>query len=170
MSDLKAENHTNFFNRFIFLLTLVAAIGAVICMFFISAAVGSRYILDYSIPGSLDISQIILVLIIFFPMAYVEKEGGHIKITVLYSKFPKKMVTVLNFISSTLGLILFGLMSFMSLIGAVNSFLEKEASWGDFAIPLWIPKFFIFIGATSIFIYVVINSFRKDSKGRSSNE
>lgn len=161
MSISNSEQKESHFNGFIYLLTFVAAIAAFLCMFFIAGSVASRYILDYSVPGSLDISQIILVLIIFFPLAYVEKEGGHIKITVLYSKFSPQMVKVLKMVSNILGLILFGLMSFMSLIGAINSFWQKEASWGDFAIPLWIPKFFIFIGVTSIFSYVVINSFRR---------
>ncbi len=164
MSISKPEEKKSLFNRFIFLLTVVAGIAALSCMFFISASVGSRYILDYSIPGSLDITQIILVLIIFFPLAYVEEKGGHINITVLYSRFPPKMIEVLKIVSKILALILFGLMAFMSLIGAINSFLQKEASWGDFAIPLWIPKFFIFIGVASIFGYVVINSFRRKTK------
>ena len=168
MAIAKFSSWVRSFHQFIFLLAICAGVGAFICMFFISIAVGTRYIFDYSIPGALDISQIILVLIIFFPLAFVEKMGGHIKITVLYSRFSKPTVALLTLISRALAVLLFGLTSFMSLGGAYSSFIERETSWGDFAIPLWIPKVFIFIGCSSIFLYVLIDFFfrKNDPPGR----
>jgi TRAP-type C4-dicarboxylate transport system permease small subunit len=148
------------FEHFIFILTALSAVASLFCMLFISVAVGSRYLLGYSVPGMLDITQMMLVLMIFLPLAYVEKNRGHLQITILYSVLPKRTQSVLQFIWEILACILFALIAVMSFRGMVISFMEHEASWGDLAIPLWIPKLFIFVGCTSMFLYDSIHLFR----------
>lgn len=62
-----------FLDRLIFILTVLSSLASLFCMLFISIAVGSRDILSYPVRGMLDITEMMLVLIIFLPIAYVEK-------------------------------------------------------------------------------------------------
>jgi len=149
-----------FLDRFIFILTVISGSASLFCMLFISVVVGGRYLLNYAVPGMLDITEMMLVLIIFFPLAYVEKKKGHLQITILYSILPGRMRSILEYIWKILTCILFGAMAGMSFRGMLASFLEHEASWGEIAIPLWIPKFFIFISCTAMFLYVLISLLR----------
>lgn len=55
--------------------------------------------------------------------------------------------------------VLFGLMAGFSFRGIIMSFSEGAASWGDLAIPLWIPRVFIFVGCLFMFLYDVIYLF-----------
>jgi TRAP-type C4-dicarboxylate transport system permease small subunit len=159
-----------FLDRFIFILTAVSGSASLFCMLFISAVVGGRYLLNYAVPGMLDITEMMLVLIIFFPLAYVEKKKGHLQITILYSTLPGRMRSVLEFIWRILTCALFGAMSAMSFRGMLTSFLEHEASWGEIAIPLWIPKLFIFISCTAMFLYVLIELLRPKKAGKNEGE
>src|SRR4030042_6856462 len=102
------------FNRLLFLLTALSALASLFCMVFISVAVGIRYLAGYSLPGMLDITEMMLVLIIFLPLAYVEKNKGHLQITILYSILPKRIQSVLELIWKLLTCILFGLIASMS--------------------------------------------------------
>ena len=149
-----------FLDRFIFILAVISGSASLFCMLFISFVVGGRYLLNHAIPGMLDITEMMLVLIIFFPLAYVEKNKGHLQITILYSVLPGRMRSLLEYIWKILTCALFGAMAAMSFRGMVTSFLEHEASWGELAIPLWIPKLFIFISCTAMFLYDLINFLR----------
>ena len=126
---------------------------ALICMFLICTAVGSRYIFNYNILGTLDIAQIMLVLIIFIPLAYVEKHGGHLRITILYSFFSQRAKSILDLIARIETCTLLSFMSGMALLGTFESLVERDTSWGELAIPLWIPKLFIFLGCLMLFLY-----------------
>lgn len=142
----------SFLARFILILTYLSALAALFCMLFISLAVFSR-ILGYWLPGMLEITQMMLVLMIFLPLAYVEKNKGHLQITILYSHFPERLRSTLQFTWEILTCILFALLAGMSFRGMLVSFIQHEASWGDIPIPLWIPKLFIFVGCISMFFY-----------------
>jgi TRAP-type C4-dicarboxylate transport system permease small subunit len=155
------------FDQFIFILTALSGLASLFCMFFISIAVGSRDVLNQSVPGMLEITQMMLVLIIFLPLAYVEKNKGHLQITVLYSILPRGVQSVLDLLWKILTFALFAFLAAVSFQGMVTSFLEHEASWGDLAFPLWIPKLFIFIGCLSMAIYNLVSFFqvKKDIGG-----
>ncbi|HUV59692.1 MAG TPA: TRAP transporter small permease [Desulfatiglandales bacterium] len=158
MSDLKLLNKARvFLDRLTSILVLITAWSTLIGMFLICTTVGSRYVFGYSVPGTMDISQIILVLIIFIPLVYVEKTGGHLKISIIASRYSKRTESIRALISNILTAIVFGLMSYMSMIGCITSFLEHEDSWGDIAIPLCIPKFFIFLGCLLFSLYTLGN-------------
>jgi TRAP-type C4-dicarboxylate transport system permease small subunit len=145
-----------FLDRFIFMLTCLSALASFFCMFFISVCVGSRYILGYSVPGMLETTELMLVLIIFFPLAYVERNRGHLQISILFDTFPRRAKSILQFIWRIITCILLGFIAVMSFRGMIISFSEREASWGDFPIPLWIPKLFIFVGCLAMVIYDLI--------------
>lgn len=145
-------------DRVIFILACASSLACLFCMFFISVVVGSRYLLNYSISGLLDITELMLVSIVFLPVAYVEKLGGHLQITLLFSSYSKRIQSMLNFlIWKIVSFILFGFLTWVAFEGMLISYAEKETSWGDLALPLWIPKLFIFLGCLIMCLYELIN-------------
>jgi len=150
-----------FLNRIIFISSFCAAIGALLLMFLISADVGVRTIFGDHIPGTLDLSQIILVFIIFIPLAYVEESGGHLRITLLSSRFSTRGKSIIDNICNILIIAIFGLMTCMTFKGVCISLSSHDTSWGELAIPLWIPKLFIFVGCLLFFLYALIVLFSR---------
>jgi TRAP-type C4-dicarboxylate transport system permease small subunit len=116
-----------------------------------------RTLLGPGIPGTMDICQGIMVLMIFAPLTYVEKTGGHIRISTLTSRLSKRANLILQgFITNIVMIITFGLMAFTTLRGIIESYKSGETSWGEFTVPLWIPKAVIFLGVITFLIYIVI--------------
>ncbi len=151
MSNLsRLEKIQHFFDPSMFILICIIAVGTFIDMVLITMDVGGRYLFGNPIDGTLELSQLLLVLIIYMPLAYVEKHGGHLKITLLTSHFPD-MQTKIDFISKIMCLCVFGFLTFLTFKGFSESYATRQTSWGAIELPLWIPKFFIFVGCLLYF-------------------
>jgi TRAP-type C4-dicarboxylate transport system permease small subunit len=153
---LSVAEKRRFLDYWIDFLTRVSAVASFVAMIFISLVVGARFLFNFTIPGMLDVTEMILVLIIFFPLSYVEKNGEHLQMEILFSKFPSKMKSTLKIIWKILTAILFAVLAAISLGGTLTSYYEHESSWGDLALPLWIPKLFIFLGCVSVFLLELV--------------
>ena len=72
-------------------LVIVASvgIGALMVVNFIDI-VGTKFFLT-SIPGALDISEELMVLLTLLPIAYIALERGHIRITLLEDRINPKV-------------------------------------------------------------------------------
>jgi TRAP-type C4-dicarboxylate transport system permease small subunit len=155
LSELVNTSRT-FLDRIIAALSFCAAVGTFLLMFLISTDVCVRAVFGDHIPGSLDLSQIILVFVIFIPLAYVEKSGGHLSITLLVSRLSKRANSVIGNIYKVLVIGVFGLMTRMTFKAVCTSLSEHDTSWGELAIPLWIPKAFIFLGCLIFFLSALL--------------
>ncbi|MFH1626367.1 MAG: TRAP transporter small permease [Pseudomonadota bacterium] len=127
---------------------LAVAVGVLtLCtMFLVTISIGGRYLLGKPVPSTIEISEVILVLVIFLPLAYVQQRGGHLRVMFLYSRLPKSLRTACDILALALSTMLFALMTWQTLIYALHSWASSETSWGIVPIPLWIPKFGIFFG------------------------
>ncbi|MPW25594.1 TRAP transporter small permease subunit [Alkalibaculum sp. M08DMB] len=64
--------------------------------------VAGRYLLNKPVRGTYEITELALVLIVFFGLGYAQHRDDHVVIDLLYTKFPKK----LRFIVYEFGIIL----------------------------------------------------------------
>jgi TRAP-type C4-dicarboxylate transport system permease small subunit len=77
-------------------------------MFFTTADVTCRYF-GHPIPGSYQISELVLVWIVCLAWPFATWNKGHIRVEMLLLKFPQRVRETLEFMSSLLTLCIFGL-------------------------------------------------------------
>jgi len=136
---------------------LAATMGVLtfLCMLLITCSIGGRYLLGMPVPSSVELSEAILVLVIFLPFAYIDIQGGHLRITALYSRFSTRWQKICDIFSKVVSVIFFSLMTWQTLKYAIHSWVSNEVSWGMIPIPLWIPKFAIFFGCLIFSIHLL---------------
>jgi TRAP-type C4-dicarboxylate transport system permease small subunit len=136
---------------------LTVAVGVLVffCMILITFSITGRYLFGTPVPSTDEISETILVLVIFLPLAYIERQGGHLRIMFLYSRFSERWQNVCDILAKVLVLLLLSLMTWQTLLYALHSWACNEISWGTVSIPLWIPKFSIFFGCLLFSLHVL---------------
>ena len=100
------------------LLFLLMVLGA--------ADVIGRYLLDAPIIGTLERGQIILALMIFLSWGYTQIKKGHVNVELFISKFPPRIGTVTNFITTLFMLVFTILIVWQSAVMAIETHNSGE--------------------------------------------
>lgn len=87
--------------------------------------VSGRFLFNSPITGTAEVSQYLLVVIAFLPLAYAQFKGAHIKIETIVSHFPEKLRIGLNI---------------LTLFMAISFFIIMTAQIGERAYLDWVDK------------------------------
>lgn len=93
---------------------LIAGIGAcslIPLMILTTLDVVGRDVFNYPVPGTVELSQYLLVIFILMGLAYTQQAKGHVPVSVLTSRLPLRGQLLLKITSSLLGLFLFSLLA-----------------------------------------------------------
>jgi TRAP-type C4-dicarboxylate transport system permease small subunit len=118
-----------------------------IMMFMITADVIMRYFFNSPIQGTFELSEFCLVGIVFFSIAYIQSEKGHIKIDIATAWMPKKIQMILDIFSYILGIAFFAIVFWQSGKMAWNAWVIQDHTMGLVEFPLWPAKFLVPYGA-----------------------
>lgn len=110
----------------------------------ITTDVTLRYLFNSPIPGSGEITGILLLLIFFSSITKCENENTNIQMELFYSKFSHKHKLFVNVFSKINALFLFLLLSYKSFIMVPDMIITNETGI-DFILPLWPYRLFMAI-------------------------
>jgi TRAP-type C4-dicarboxylate transport system permease small subunit len=119
-------------------------------VFLITLDVTGRYFLSRPITGTLEISEFLMVFVIFLSIASVQRKKGHIRVQLLTRNLPRFAATVLDVMAHILAIAFFLLIAWQAGVSAMSSLDFREASEGLLQIPIYPAKFAISIGSLVI--------------------
>lgn len=117
-------------------LAAVAGFGIVAMMLLTCADVFLRYFLNAPIEGSLDLTQMLMVIIVFFGLAYCGWTGGHVAVDLLRELVPPAVVVPLARLVNLIGAIVMLAMAWQSVLTALT-FIKT----GETPMTVLIPKY-----------------------------
>ncbi|PCM43259.1 TRAP transporter small permease [Marinobacter sp. ANT_B65] len=101
-------------------------------------SVVGRTFFSQSVPDDLLISEMLMVAIVFLPMGYVQSVGAHLEVTVVTDHLSRKIQSVLVTLGLILGVIFFGLMTWLSARAAWESWEFGVIAFGSaLDLPEW---------------------------------
>ena len=136
--------------------SLVAAWVILILMFLTSADVISRYFFNRPIQTVYEISQNLLLVIVFLSVAYVASVRGHPKVDIATSWLPWKGQLAIDIFGWVLALAMMGIVTWQTGIRAWTSWVVQDYSMGLIDLPLWPGKFILPIGIGMLCIRLII--------------
>jgi TRAP-type C4-dicarboxylate transport system permease small subunit len=150
------------FDWFVRALTGLAVALLVPMMFLVTGDVVGRYLLKKPIPAVFEINScFLMVIVVFFPLAYVHQRGEHVFVTLFTGRLPKKVQTLFDLFSVLLGIASFGLIGWYGLEKAISSTRVWEYIPGIIDVPVWISKWFIPLGAFTFCIELMRDACRR---------
>jgi TRAP-type mannitol/chloroaromatic compound transport system permease small subunit len=123
-----------------------SAFLVMVIMVFVSADVMGRYFFNYPIPGTYEFSEVLLALIIFLALPYVQYLKANIAIKILSDRYSPRASEIFNIFCLLLGTVTFGLIAIQGLALFISSWEVHEISEGTIPFPIYPFKVFVPIG------------------------
>lgn len=150
------------FDRIVGILTGVAVGLLVPMMFLVTGDVIGRYILNSPIPAVFEInSHFLMVMVVFFPLAYVHQRKEHVFVTLFTDRLPPGGKAFLEGISAIMGLAVYGLIGWYGLQKAILATRVLEYIPGIVDVPVWLSKWIIPIGCLAFCIELARDVFKQ---------
>lgn len=105
-----------------------------------------RKISGQGVPGSVEYSEVFLVVGVFFALAAAQVEGFHVSTSVLTSRMPIATRRVSEAIGALLGVIVIAVMAYVATQAAWVSFTTGEYRFGLAAVVVWPARAAIALG------------------------
>lgn len=143
------ERFSCFVNRWV---NRVGAIVLAMMMFLITADVALRYCLNSPISGSVELIEVMQVVVVFLAVAYTGSLKGHIAIDVVTSRFPTRARAINKSVACLISLGLVGLTSWWSVVSASSMRLRGAQS-----VMLHIPHYpFLIVVALAYALLAIV--------------
>jgi TRAP-type C4-dicarboxylate transport system permease small subunit len=137
---------------------LISAISTFVMMVLVVANVGGRYLFNRPVTGTLEVTESLLVLIIFLSVALTQYDGGHIRVNIVTRRLPPRAARVFTVISMLCGCAFFTWCGYAAWIFAAQAYSFNEQEWGEIVFPLWPMKFVVFFGIALLAIQFLLDA------------
>lgn len=135
------------------------AIGAgvlALMMVFQSADVVLRYFFSRPVTGSIELTEFMMVVVIFFGVVHTQLHGGHINVDLVISRLSARVQAVVNSVTTFATLGIFALISWQSIIFA-QSLEASQRSSASWHIPLHPFAYLVAVGSALLSIVLIGN-------------
>jgi TRAP-type mannitol/chloroaromatic compound transport system permease small subunit len=138
-------------------LVLLGSIGMMLSMLICFADVVGTNFLDYPVPGTLEITESTMVLIVFGALAFTQEKRGHIRVEILHGYMSPRMQSLADLITHLLALLFFVLLAWYSFGELSYSWEIKEATMGTIRFPLYPARTLLTAGAVLLVLQLVLD-------------
>ncbi|WP_110598329.1 TRAP transporter small permease subunit [Salinicola lusitanus] len=113
------------------------------------------------IPGNLEIISVYhMVLVVFLPLAFVEKKNEHISVDLVYQMLPSRLqrwVLVAGYLVTATFL---GLLAWQTWADAMRSYQLNEMMMGAVYVTIWPAKLALPVGFSAMLLMVLANAYQ----------
>ena len=117
-----------------------------------------RKVFSQSILGTVEVTEFMMVILLFFAVTQTEILDGHVKVDLIMSRFGERTQALVDTITQLVCFLLFGLFTWSTLVYAA-----KMRASGEVSQDLWLPVYpFIYVvalGCALLAFSLLIKSF-----------
>lgn len=129
----------------------VAAVLIVATMLMTVANILGRWLFDVPVPGTVELTQLALVGIVFLGFAYAQLEGDHITVDLLHMRLPRLGRLVVDAIAGLVTIGVLGLLAWQLL--DYRAVLEASGrTTGTLRVPLHLIAWIAVLGAATFLV------------------
>lgn len=99
---------------------LIGQAIAGIMVFLIAADAIGRYVFNHPIQGVLEVTELMMVFIVFLAFAYVESKNGHVRVDLVVSLLPRKLQLYIEGLVTLISLGVIGIMAWQSILYSIE--------------------------------------------------
>jgi len=110
-----------------------------------------RYVFNSPILGAFEITEFLVLLVIFSFLGYTQSQKSHISVDLLVATFPKKLQEIIELFNHAICFFLMVVITWMGTVNALDLMEAGERS-PNLAIPDYPFAFFLVLGCTITFI------------------
>lgn len=132
------------------------SMAVVLVLMFLGAAdVIGRYFFNSPIAQARELSEVLLVAVVYFALAYTQLTKGHITIEILYNRFSPRLKAKAGIAVNIILLCLFGLMAWRGIASGLN-YMGDYRRFVNFRMPQYPFQFFIPLGSLIMCLVLIL--------------
>jgi len=105
-----------------------------------------RFVFNSPLPATVEMSELIMPIAVFPPMAYALSTNTHVCVTLLTNRFPQKAQKGCSIFANLLSFAVCLLITYYGWGQFWHSVITKEEMLAAISLPWWIGKFFLPFG------------------------
>lgn len=133
--------------------------GAVLVAMMLGTAVSSlgRYLFSWPIPDFEAISEMLLVAVIFLPMAYTQSRREHVEVSLFTDSLSLRARRALVVFGWIVGLLSFSVLAYAMGSGAMRAYASGDSYLGVNQIVTWPPRAIAVLGVVALAIRLCLD-------------
>ncbi len=159
----KLQKVDDIFAKIEMFFVIICGIATIGLTLLVVVDVAMRNLFNAPIPGGVEATELILPYIVFLAMAYTLHTGGHVRVNILYDRFPKPLKNSAEGLDCIIGFAFFGLLTWFGALHFWESFRILEFMMAAIKLPWWVGKFSMPLGTLAItlrfalrFLHVIV--------------
>ena len=141
-------------------LLLLGALGMIISMFLGFADVVGTKFFDWPVPGTLEITESTMVLIVFGALAFTQTQRGHIRVEIFYTERGPRTKAFMDAVTHLVASTYFGLLAWQGFSEALYSLEIHEATMGSIRFPLFPARLLLVVGCALLLVQLALDLFQ----------
>jgi TRAP-type transport system small permease protein len=136
----------------------VSAAVLVGMMLLVAANVFGRYLFNYPILGTLELTEFSMVASVYLALSFTQLEKAHINIDLMTMLLSSRKALACNLVTYLMGFIFFALIVWQGARMTLESYVMREVTFGTIEMLEWPFKFFVPFGSLVICIRFVLDA------------
>lgn len=126
--------------------SVLASILLIMMMVLIFSNIALRYLFRSYVPGTIELTEFIMVFIVYFTLAHTQALKENISVKIITDLMSIRRKSLLELVASLLALFLFILITWQGFMAAREAFLYEEVTEGIIEFPVFPAKCSVPIG------------------------
>lgn len=127
-------------------MVLLGSVGMMVSMLICVADVTGTNFFGWPVPGTLEITESTMVLIVFGALAYTQERRGHIRVELLHGYMSPRVKSFMDAVTHVLAFVFFALLGWQSISELTYSWEIREATMGTIRFPLYPARLLLTAG------------------------
>jgi TRAP-type C4-dicarboxylate transport system permease small subunit len=115
-----------------------------------------RYGFNSPIMGTFELTEFMMVCLVFSSLAYTQSQDGHIAVDILVSRFPKSIQEIAKMVNYLITLLVLMLIAWMSIERGFEMKASNQCS-GTLLIPVYPFVFAVAFGSAAMGFEIIVN-------------
>ena len=138
-------------------LLLLGTVGMLVSMVLgVADVVGTKFF-DWPVPGTLEVTESTMVLIVFGALAYTQERRGHIRVDLLYVHAGPRGKSFMEVVTHVTAFAFFALLAWQGIGELRYSWEIREATMGTVRFPLYPARFLLVLGAVLLLMRLALD-------------
>ena len=138
-------------------MVLLGSVGMMLSMLICLADVIGTNFFGWPVPGTLEITESTMVLIVFGALAYTQEKRGHIRVEILHGYMSPRVKSLMDAVTHFLAFVFFALLCWQSIGELTYSWEMREATMGAIRVPLYPARFLLTVGAALLIAQLALD-------------
>lgn len=139
----------------------IANLALTTMMVIVTGSVIGRTAFNYPIPDDLLMVGLLMVLVIAFPLAYIQRINGHIAVTIISDRLPVRVIQIQKIVGNVLFGLFLGVMGYVIFSKVPREVAQDLYYDGQLEIPTWPMKAMFSIGIALFVIQIIVSTWRE---------